>query len=197
MKRSGRAKRKRQPQNDSRFHYLYFYLLNHLCDKQQVALCIILSFTHTNSVYFHTLCRFGCIIVRSRQRVIFFIYFSGFVDKRHQKTPIYIGGTKLNRGDGCLNKQIAMDEQETIITFSPSKISKEAQIYTCMPGIIKRIRAYAKDRPDSVRITKDEGDAVFATIDKSCVRFAPKRKLSEEQRQAAAERLAKGRAVKI
>lgn len=93
-----------------------------------------------------------------------------------------------------MNKVIPIDEQETIICFSPARVSKDAEIYSCMPNVINSIRKHAKDRPETVRILKDEGDAVFAAIDRSCVKFAPKRKMTDEQRKAAAQRLAEGRA---
>ena len=95
-----------------------------------------------------------------------------------------------------MNKTIPLDEQETVINFFPTQVNKKAEIYTCMPNVIKQLRNHSKNRPDSVQILKDEGDALFATIDRSCIKFTPKRKLSEEQRIAAAERLAKGRAMK-
>ena len=95
-----------------------------------------------------------------------------------------------------MDKSIPLEEQETVINFFPAQVSKKAEIYTCMPNVMKQLRKHAKNRPDSVQITKDEGDALFATIDRSCIKFAPKRKLSDEQRLAAAERLAKGRAMK-
>ena len=95
-----------------------------------------------------------------------------------------------------MNRPIPLDEQETIICFNPAQVSKVAEIYSCMPNVMKTLRKNAKNRPDSVTILKDDGDAVFASVDRSCIKFAPKRKLTEEQRRAAAERLAKGRAMK-
>lgn len=95
-----------------------------------------------------------------------------------------------------MSRSIPLDEQETIICFNPAQVSKVAEIYSCMPNVMKSLRENAKKRPDAVKILKDDGDAVFASVDRSCIKFAPKRKLTEEQRQAAAERLAKGRAMK-
>ena len=92
-----------------------------------------------------------------------------------------------------MDKSIQLDEQETVISFSPTRISKAAEVYTCMPDWVKRLRTLAKSRPDCVRITQDLGDAVFAEVDKSCVKLSPKRKMTEAQRLAASERLAKGR----
>lgn len=95
-----------------------------------------------------------------------------------------------------MKNTIPFNEQETTISFFPAQVSKTAEIYTCMPNVMNQLRNYAKTRPDAVTITKDEGDALFAVVDRSCVKITPKRQLSDEQRTAAAERLAKGRAKK-
>lgn len=95
-----------------------------------------------------------------------------------------------------MNKAIPLDEQETIINLSPAQVSKKAQVYSCMPNMVGKLRKYAKERPDDVQIEKDEGDMVFASVDRSWIKIAPKRRMSEEQRIAAAERLAKGRSGK-
>lgn len=92
-----------------------------------------------------------------------------------------------------MDKSIQLEEQETVISFSPTRVSKTAEVYTCMPDWIKRIRGLAKSRPDCVRIERDLGDALFAEVDKSCIKLSPKRKMTEAQRVAASERLAKGR----
>ena len=89
-----------------------------------------------------------------------------------------------------------LDEQETTINLYPSQISRYADVYSCVPDMVKRLRKYAEERPDSVRITKDTGTAVFAKVDKSCVKITPKRKLTDEQRQRATERLAMAREAK-
>ena len=90
-------------------------------------------------------------------------------------------------------KGIPIDEQETVISFSPAQVSKSAEVYSCMPGMMKKLRKQAESRPDCVRIKKDDGDALFAEVDRSCIKISPKRTMSDEQRAAAAERLAKGR----
>ena len=90
-------------------------------------------------------------------------------------------------------EQIPFAEQETVITFLPKQVSDKAEIYTCMPNIMKKLRKQASDRPDCVRITKDLGNALFAEVDRSCVKISPKRIIPEEQRIAAVERLRKWR----
>lgn len=90
---------------------------------------------------------------------------------------------------------ISLDEQETIIVMNPKQVSDTAEIYTCMPNMLKKIRKMAKSRPDCIQIKRDDGDALFADIDRSCIKISPKRQLSDEQRQAAAARLEKARSV--
>lgn len=84
---------------------------------------------------------------------------------------------------------IPLYEQETTINLYPAQVSRMAEFYTCTPDVMKRIRKYAHDRPDCVRITKDTGSELFAELDRSCIKIAPKRKLTDEQRQRATERL--------
>ena len=95
-----------------------------------------------------------------------------------------------------MNKPIPFDEQETVIIMYPPQVSKAAEVYSCMPNMLKKLRKLAETRPDCVRIKQDLGDAIFVDMDRSCVKISPKRKLTEEQRAAASERLAKGRAIK-
>lgn len=88
---------------------------------------------------------------------------------------------------------IPYDEQETVIILTPSRVSKTADVYTCMPDQANKLRRLARERPDAVRIDSDMGNAVMATVSRECIRIAPKRKLTEEQRAAASERLMKAR----
>ena len=88
---------------------------------------------------------------------------------------------------------IRIEDQETTISFAPNRICKSAEVYTCMPNMLNRIRKLAETRPDCVKIQRDLGDYLFAEVDSSCIKIIPKRKFSEEQRAAVAERLSKGR----
>lgn len=90
---------------------------------------------------------------------------------------------------------IPLEEQETVIVMNPKQVSDTAEIYTCMPNMLKRIRKMAESRPDCVRIKRDDGDALFADVARSCIKISPKRQLSNEQRQAAAARLEKARSM--
>ena len=90
-------------------------------------------------------------------------------------------------------KPIPIDEQETVITISPPQVSQTAEVYTCMPNMMKKLRDQAASRPDCIRINKDLGNALFAEVDRSCIKITPKRKMSEADRIAAVERLVKWR----
>ena len=94
------------------------------------------------------------------------------------------------------NKYYPTEEQETVINIQPSRVSKFAEIYTCMPDWLTRLRKQAKSRPDCVWIKRDLGNALFAEVDLSCVKVAPKRKLSEKERTNAINNLKKARAAK-
>ena len=90
-----------------------------------------------------------------------------------------------------------IDEQETVINILPAQISRNAEIYTCIPAMSKRLRKLAETRPDSVRIVHDNGTSVIAEVDRSCIKISPKRLVSEELRRAAADRFAAARARKV
>lgn len=93
-----------------------------------------------------------------------------------------------------MNDRTPYEEQETIINIPAPQISKTAEVYSCVPSMVNKLRKQAETRPDCVKITKDLGNACFADVDSSCIKIIPKRIISDEYRAAAAERLAKVRA---
>ena len=106
---------------------------------------------------------------------------------------LYIVTAKYHiEGVDYLDKSIPYEEQETIISFSPTRVSKVAEVYTCIPEWVNKIRKLAVSRPDCVHIKRDLGDSLFAEVDKSCVRIMPKRQMTEEQRLAYVEHFTKG-----
>ena len=90
-------------------------------------------------------------------------------------------------------KRTPYEEQETIINIPASQVSKTAEVYTNIPSMLKKLRKQSESRPDCVQIKRDLGDALFAEVDRSCIRITPKRIVSDEQRATAAKRLAEGR----
>ena len=83
------------------------------------------------------------------------------------------------------------EEQETTINIFPANISDKAEIYTCIPGMITRMKNLAVKYPQDVAI-RDDGDSIFCTVPIDWVKVSPKRKctLTDEQKRANAERLA-------
>lgn len=96
-----------------------------------------------------------------------------------------------------MKQSYSMDEQETTINMFPPSVSNKAEIFSCVPAMINRLRKMAEDHPADVAIREDNG-CVFCTVPVSWVRIAPKRKctLTEEQKQANAKRLAEYREAK-
>ena len=115
-------------------------------------------------------------------------------------TPIYYDGSNASDFfmDGeYMNEKVQMDEQETIINIVPAQISKKAEVYSCIPAMVTRLKKLASTRPDAVRIVSEDSRSVTAEVDRSCIKISPKRIVPDEQRKAASERLAAARAKKV
>ena len=98
----------------------------------------------------------------------------------------------------------SIDEQETTINMFPAVVSKTAEIYTCIPNMVEKIRKLAKEYPESVAIL-DTGEDPFdisgyvrATVPREWVKIQPKRKcnMTPEQKQALVDRMNAGKAKK-
>lgn len=91
----------------------------------------------------------------------------------------------------------SVNEQETVINMFPSSISKQAEIYTCIPHTMERLRKLASEYPSDVSIIEKHG-CVTAAVPIGWVKIQPKRKcnLTDEQKRANAERLAAYREAK-
>jgi len=96
-----------------------------------------------------------------------------------------------------MNNKIPIDEQETTINIFPAQITKKAEIYSCVPSMVSRLKKLAANRPDAVRILDEDNLSVTVEVDRSCIKISPKRLISDEQRKAASERLAAARAKKV
>lgn len=86
-------------------------------------------------------------------------------------------------------KRISLDEQET--SFSLSPVDKDMFVYSCVPGMIKKIYQYAEKYPDQCRIDNDDGYGVCCYVPVDWLTFRPKKKrvMTDEQKAAARERL--------
>lgn len=89
-----------------------------------------------------------------------------------------------------MSKLYPKDEQETTINMFPKTVSSKAEIFTCIPTEITKLRKLASEYPSEVALKEDDG-CIFCTVPVSWVRISPKRKcnLTQEQKQANAERL--------
>lgn len=90
-----------------------------------------------------------------------------------------------------MNKSIPFEEQETVVILQPACVSQTAEVYTCMPNMLKKIRKLAESRPEEVKIKQDKGDMLIADVDRAYIKISPKRHMSEESKKAASERLAR------
>jgi len=90
-----------------------------------------------------------------------------------------------------------LEEQETTINVFPTSVCNKAEIYTCIPNTIQSLRKLCAEYPDDVTIVECDG-YINATVPRGWVKIQPKRKctLTEEQKQANAERLAAYRRAK-
>lgn len=78
-------------------------------------------------------------------------------------------------------------EQETILLYNNAE--KEANVYSCNEDVKKQVRQLAKDFPEQVKIKRDDEITIDAVVPKKWIKIVPPRKLSDEQRKAAAERM--------
>ena len=109
--------------------------------------------------------------------ILFFISFSPY--KLHGRMSLMI-------------KKIGnpLDEQETIINLDPKQISDRASVYTTIPATLNRMWKLHEQFPEECIVTHDDKWGSEFSVPANWIVVKPKRKMSDEQRQAAAERLA-------
>ncbi len=93
---------------------------------------------------------------------------------------------------------VALDEQESTINKYPKCFDGWADFYSSIPAEIKRFRKYAEQFPDAVKITSEDAYGICGKMQSSWVVIRPprKRNMTEDQLNAAKERLAAARAAK-
>lgn len=88
---------------------------------------------------------------------------------------------------------LSREERETIILYTEA--DDRAEVYTHNKKMINRLAKLCAERPDEVeKIREADTGAVTYTVPRDWIRVVPKRRVSEECRAAAAERLAALRA---
>ena len=93
---------------------------------------------------------------------------------------------------------VSLEEQETTINIYPSPVQDYADVYSCTPSMIKKLRKFAAEYPDEVRIEKEDDIGMFVQVPARWIQIRrPKQMhMSEEQREAAAARLQEARRKK-
>jgi len=86
-----------------------------------------------------------------------------------------------------------LDEQETIINIDPTQISKFATVYTTIPNDLKKMWALHEKYPDEVKVLHDDKWGSEFQVPRKWISVKRPRTMTEEQRIAASERLAKAR----
>ena len=88
---------------------------------------------------------------------------------------------------------LSREERETIILYTEA--DDRAEVYTHNKKMINRLAKLYTERPGEVeKIREADTGAVTYTVPRDWIRVVPKRRVSEEYRAAAAERLAALRA---
>lgn len=88
---------------------------------------------------------------------------------------------------------VTLDEQETTINLYPKQVSDRAEVYSCIPSMMAKLRKLAENFPDDVAIEKEDEIGLFANVPQSWITIRKPRQMNytEEQKQAMRERLAK------
>lgn len=86
---------------------------------------------------------------------------------------------------------IPREEQETVISFTAD--DKMAQVYTCDAVYIRKLDRLCEKAPEQYNVIQQDDYSKTYTMPKRLVSFRIPREMTEEQRVAAVERLAKAR----
>lgn len=89
-----------------------------------------------------------------------------------------------------------MDFRETAFDYLSS--DDHATFYTTEAKWMRKIKALQQDYPNDIKIINEDDETLLVHLPKSWMRIAPPRKmtLTDEQRAAAAERMANARKKK-
>lgn len=80
-------------------------------------------------------------------------------------------------------------EQETLINVD--YVDKFAFYYSCRPSVMKQIYKFLEEYPDQVTLDFEDKWGICVKIPKDWVKVKPPRAISEEQREAMRERMAR------
>lgn len=89
---------------------------------------------------------------------------------------------------------LSKEERETIVLYTEA--DDRAEVYTHNKKLINRLSKFCEDRPGEIqKIRESETGAVTYTVPRDWVKVSPKRRMSDDQKAAAAERLAATRSM--
>ena len=80
-------------------------------------------------------------------------------------------------------------EQETIINFNAE--DKTANIYAATPTMIRKMNKLLEQRPNEVKLVREDDISRTFEVPVKWVKIRPPKQLTDEQKQAMAERLKK------
>ena len=97
-----------------------------------------------------------------------------------------------------MKAMVPQDEQETTINVFPKVVTDRAEVYTCIQPTINRLKKLSAQHPGKVEIRELKPYGVIASVPCEWIKITPKRnvkprKLTDEERRIATERLAKAR----
>ena len=84
---------------------------------------------------------------------------------------------------------IPLDEQEMHIYYSP--VSKQCEVYTTIPYMMKYLERMVEKNPEQCRLVKDDQYSYTVEVPFSSVKPRNPRVMTEEQKAAASERMKK------
>ena len=90
---------------------------------------------------------------------------------------------------------IPLEEQEFHVNFSPVGMGKNCEVYTTIPWVMKYLEKMVTKYPNECKLVRDDQYSYTASIPFKLVKPRNPRQISDEQKQAAAERLKNARAT--
>lgn len=90
--------------------------------------------------------------------------------------------------------KLLMKDRDTIMNFNDKELF--ATVYTCNTQMIERLKQMLIDFPEDVKLIEETKVSIKVTMPKNWLKISTPRRLTDAQRQAAAERMMKNRAHK-
>ena len=88
---------------------------------------------------------------------------------------------------------LTLEEQELHINFCPAEMGKNCEVYTTIPHLMKHLEKMVNKYPNECKLVKEDPYSYTVSMPFKLVKPRSPRIISEEQKKASAERLAKAR----